>query len=114
MEKKRSTCLKTSKKATGFHEYRLSKFIYGITYTTIVNFIIGMMLKEAFDPIAIIGMFFLTENLFVCILIISHNYKNIVYLNNEVEKLKKEIQYLKGNKKETIKKKMYSIEYLIS
>jgi hypothetical protein len=37
-------------------------------------------------------------------LIISHNYKNIVYLNNEVEKLKKEIQHLKGNKKRNNKK----------
>ena len=104
MEKKRSTGLKTSKKATGFHEYRLGEFIKGITYTTIVNFTIGMMLKEAFGPIAIIGMFFLTENLFVCMLIISHNYKNIVYLNNEVEKLKKEIQHLKGSKKRNNKK----------
>lgn len=99
MGKKRSTGLKTGKKGTGFLEYQISKLTKGIIFTTFLNFIIGFMMKDAFDPVAIIGMFFLAEHLFVCTIITNHNYKNIVYLNNEVKKLKKELQRLKKGKK---------------
>lgn len=99
MEKKRSTGLKTTKKGIGFIEYRMGNFVKGIIFTTLLNFIIGFMMKDAFGPIGIIGMFFLSENVFFCTLISNQNYKNIIYLHREVEKLKKEVQRLKKDKK---------------
>ena len=65
MEKKRSTGLKTGKKGTGFLEYRINNLTKGIIFTTFFFFIIGFMMKDAFDPVAIIGMFFLAEHVFV-------------------------------------------------